>query len=350
MSVETNSTPPNSSEEYPGNFYVDLANMIEVANNTPAQDKIVLAGTPEYARAEQQKASEIDPQTRLIEHHYKDSEGRDIIIIGTEHIFDADHPEAQTLKQMVDEQTDPTKKVFILEGQYDDETQLPNDPAEAIKIGGGEFNYMRALARERGIEVVPAEPDPRDTARQILQERTNISRGEIALHYALKTLVGVIKYGETRDLADIAPYIYHAVGMAGDTSEGGWVKNSTSRNDVLHLSDADKTGILAEMPAIIDQLNEEFSKIYPGQKLLSLDESGNVNLLYDLSQSPVPWDPSQKTKIGEISQLDMLVRDRHTFELTLQALAAGKEPVVAVGNSHISTLRPAFEAQFAQVT
>lgn len=115
---------------------------------------------------------------------------------------------------------------------------------------------------------------------------------------------------------------------------------------MLHLSDADKAEILTEMPSIIDRLNQEFGKIYPGQKLLSLDKDGNISLAFDLNKQPVPWDPSLSTKIGEISQLDMLMRDRHTYDLTLQALATGKEPIVAVGNSHVSTLRSAFEAQF----
>ena len=205
---------------------------------------------------------------------------------------------------------------------------------------------MRVLGEQRGIEVIPAEPDPHDSAKNILRERTDITRDEVALHYALKTLQGVISQGEPARLEDVSPYIHHAVGIAGDSREGGWVGRSTSRNDVLNLTDSDKGTIMAEMPGIITRLNEEFVKVYPGQKLLELNPDGPLTLLYDLFAQPVPWDPSAGTKIAEISQQDMLMRDRHTFELAVQALEQGKEPIIAVGSSHVSTLTPAFEAQF----
>lgn len=195
MPAETNSTPQENIKGYSGNFYADLAQSVEAQRDVPARDKIIKAGTPQYNQAEQQKALEVDPQTRLLTRHYKNRPGENITLLGTEHIFEADHPQAQALREMVDGIADPSKAVFILEGQYDDETQLPSDPDEAIKVGGGEFNYLRALAEKRGIEVVPAEPNPHDTARQILQERADISRSEIALHYALKVLASVIAQG-----------------------------------------------------------------------------------------------------------------------------------------------------------
>lgn len=319
-----------------------LAEELQLINS---ENRILIAGSEEYKMAEQQKMNEVDPVTRVIEKHYCDKAGREVILFGTEHIFDADHQEAQYLAGIVQSIPEGAKKVLILEGQNQDSTERPNDPREAIKVGGGEFNYMRVLGEQRGIEVVPAEPDPHDCARNILKERTDITREEVALHYALKVLQGSIKKGEPARLEDVAVYIHHAVGIAGDASEGGWVKHSTSRDEVLSMTDTEKNTVSIEMPGIVNKLNDEFAKAYPGQKLLDLKPDGTITLLYHLFAQPVPWDPSEETKVAEISRMDMLMRDRHTFELTMQALEQGKEPIIAVGSSHVSTLKPAFEAQ-----
>lgn len=311
-----------------------------------SENQILVAGTPEYTAAEQQKMNEVDPVTGVVEKRYRDKTGQEAILLGTEHIFDPDHPEAEYLKGIVDAIPEGSSKVLILEGQYQDSTTRPADPREAIKVGGGEFNYMRVLGEQRGIEVVPAEPDPHDTAKNILQERTDITRDEVALHYALKVLQGVVKQGEPARLEDVAVYIHHAVGIAGNKAEGGWVEKSTSRDEVLAMGEPEKAAAVGEMSEIVVKLNEEFTKVYPDQKLLDLQPDGTITLLYDLFAQPVPWDPSAGTKVAEISQMDMLMRDRHTFELTMQALKEGKEPIIAVGSSHVSTLKPAFEAQF----
>lgn len=310
-----------------------------------SENQILVAGTPEYTAAEQQKMNEVNPVTRVVEKHYKDKTGHEVVLLGTEHIFDPDHPEAKYLKSFVEAVPEGSNKVLILEGQYQDSTTRPSDPREAIKVGGGEFNYMRVLGEQRGIEVVPAEPDPRDTAKNILRERTDITRDEVALHYALKVLQGVVKQGEPARLDEVAPFIHHAIGIAGDISEGGWVQKSTSRDEVLGMTELDKTEVVSEMPSLLSKLNEEFAEVYPGQQLLDLQSDGTITLLYDLFAQPVPWDPSVGTKVAEISQMDMLMRDRHTFELTMKALEEGKEPIIAVGSSHVSTLKPAFESQ-----
>ncbi len=319
-----------------------LTEELQIINS---ENQILVAGTPEYTAAEQQKMNEVDPVTRVVEKRYHNKQGQEAVLIGTEHIFDPDHPEAEYLKGVIDAIPEGSNKVLILEGQYQDSTTRPADPREAITVGGGEFNYMRVLGEQQGIEVVPAEPDPHDSANNILKERPDITRDEVALHYALKVLQGVVKQGEPARLEDVAVYIHHAAGMAGDKSEGGWVDVSTSRDEVLNMNETQKKAVVGEMPGIITKLNEEFSKVYPNQKLLELQPDGTVTLLYDLFAQPVPWDPSEDTVIAEISRMDMLMRDRHTFELTMQALEQGKEPIVAVGSSHVSTLQPAFEAQ-----
>jgi|GEM_PF-6466080 len=333
-----------------------LRKTVELQNKTKeSESKILVAGSTEYITAEQQKPSEVDPTTRVIEQHYHSDSGQEVVLLGTEHTYDANSPEAQYLGSLVRAIPPDSKKVLILEGQYDDATELPDDPEEAIRVGGGEFAYMGALAKQQGVEFVPAEPDPHENAQKILVERPDITRDEIALHYALKVLVGVFRYDEASRVEDVAPYIHHAVGIAGNTSEGGWVEKSTSRDGVLNMSESEKTEVTGEMPTIVEKLNSEFAKIYPGKKLLDLQPDGSITLLYDLNQQPVPWDPTPdregrpRTKISEISSMDMLMRDRHTFELANQAIERGQEPIIVVGNSHASTLKPAFESQFQKV-
>lgn len=321
-------------------------------NLLAAITKILVAGSTEYIEAERAKEKIKDPKTGLITLQYEGADNTKLTILGTEHQNDIYHPEITYLGELVEAIPADSKTVFILEGQYGNTQDLPEDPAEALKVAGGEFGYMAALARQRGIEYMPGEPDPHITAEQILRERPDISRGDIALHYALKTLEPLFRNEKTLPIEKVAPYIHHSAGIAGDITVGGWVQHVTSRDEVLVMSEKQKAEVVAEMPEIVRNLNNQFKKIQPGVQLLDLQPDGTLRLLYDLSKSPVTWDPAPEiagkpvTVITEISRLDMLMRDRYTLHLIQQVLNEGKEPIVAVGNSHITTLRPALDAVF----
>lgn len=331
------------------NFKVEL----RYAENMEAlQEKILTAGSTAYIQAEQEREVEKDPQTNMVERHYLTPDGRNIALLGTEHRYDANDPEIRYLHDIVEAIPEGSNNVLILEGQYGDTKPIPVDPAEAVKVAGGEFGYMAALANRRGIEWIPAEPDARQNAEAIIAERPDITRDQLALHYGLKTLVGIYGQSDSLPLEEVAPYIYHSVGVAGDTINGGWVQRSVSRNETVQLTDDEKMQISTEIPEIIEKLNIGFAKIKPGKQLLSL-EDGMVTLHYDLNKPPILWDPTpstgEGTPITEISQLDMLMRDRRTFALVQQAIADGKQPIIAVGSSHVSTLQPAFDAAFKRV-
>jgi len=321
-------------------------------NILAAITKILVAGSAEYIEAEQAKEKIKDPKTGLITLQYQGADNTKLTILGTEHQNDIQNPEIIYLGELVKAIPADSKTVFILEGQYGNTQDLPEDPNEAIKVAGGEFGYMAALARQRGIEYIPGEPDPRTTAEQILRERPDISRGDIALHYALKTLAPLFRDEKKLPVEAVAPYIHHSVGIAGNTTVGGWVQHATSRDEVLAMNEKQKAEIIAVMPEIVRKLNTQFQTIQPETQLLDLQPDGTLHLLYDLSKVPVIWDPAPEildqpvTVITEISRLDMLMRDRHTLHLIQQALDNGKEPIVAVGNSHVATLRPALDAVF----
>lgn len=315
-------------------------------------DAVLLSGTREYLDAERVKEQVKDPETGLIELNYQAEDGTPITVFGTEHRYDVDDPEIIYLDKFVRSIPPDSKTVIILEGQYGNAQDLPEDPAEAIKVAGGEFGYMASLAKQQGVEFVPGEPDPHDTAEQILRERPDITRDDIALHYGLKTLEPLFREKKSLPVDEIAPYIHHSVGIAGDAGVGGWAEHPTSREEVLGLSEEQKTEIVAEMPDIVQKLNAQFEKLRPDVQLLDLQPDGTLRLLHDLGKQPVAWDPAPEvsgqsaTVITEISRLDMLMRDRHTFRLIQRVLEQGQEPVVAVGNSHVTTLQPALDAAF----
>lgn len=324
-------------------------------NILAAITKILVAGSAEYIKAERAKERIKDPKTGLITLQYQVADGIKLTILGTEHQNDIHHPEIIHLGELVEAIPADSKTVLIVEGQYGNTQDLPEDPVEAIKVAGGEFGYMAALARQRGVEYVPGEPDPHTTAEQILRKRPDISRGDIAFHYALKTLAPLFRDAKKLPVKAVALYIHHSVGIAGDITAGGWVQHVTSRDEVLAMSDEQKAEIIAEMPEIVRKLNAQFQTIQLEAQLLDLKPDGMLHLLYDLSKSPVMWDPAPEivgkpiTVITEISRLDMLMRDRHTLHLIQQALDEGKEPIVAVGNSHVTTLKPALDAAFHTV-
>ena len=319
-------------------------------NILAAITKILVAGSAEYIEAERAKEKIKDPKTGLITLQYQGVDGIKLTILGTEHQNDIQHPEIIYLSELVKSIPTDSKTVFILEGQYGNMKDLPEDPAEALKIAGGEFGYMAALARQRGIEYMPGEPDPHITVEQILREHQDISRGDIALHYALKTLAPLFRDEKKLPVEAVALYIHHSVGIAGDITAGGWVQHATSRDEVLVMSDEQKTEIIAEMPEIVRKLNAQFQTIQPEAQLLDLQPDSTLQLLYNLRKSPVMWDPAPEiagksvTVITKISRLDMLMRDRHTLHLIKRVLNEGKEPIVAVGNSHVTTLKPALDA------
>lgn len=316
------------------------------------ESKILKSGSEQYREAERLRSDTEDPDTRIVESHFVNSDGLEITVLGTSHTFDPEDPEVKYLDTLVREKADNPKTVLILEGQYAKDEGLPPDPSEAVKLGGGEFNYVAALADQLGVEYTPAEPDAHDNAVNILAESPNLSPTEVALHYGVKTLSFLFKDQPTMQVEDVAPYLYHSVGVVGDETEGGIVVKRISRQEVLDISEQEKAEIIKEMPEVVARLNEAFSRLYPGEKLLELTPGGEVTLLYDLSKPPVLWDPSSEdtmgnpTVIAEISQLDMLMRDRHTFRLVMRALDQGLEPVVAVGSSHVSTLAPALNSAF----
>lgn len=322
-------------------------------NILAAITKILVAGSAEYIEAERAKEKIKDPKTGLITLQYQGADNTKLTILGTEHQNDIHHPEIIHLGELVEAIPADSKTVLILEGQYGNTQDLPEDSVEAIKVAGGEFGYMAALARQRGVEYVPGEPDPHTTAEQILREHPDISRGDIALHYALKTLAPLFRDVKKLPIEAVALYIHHSVGIAGDITAGGWVQHVTSRDEVLVMSDEQKAEIIAEMPEIVRKLNTQFKKIQPEVQLLDLQPDGALHLLYNLSKPPVAWDPAPEiadqpvTMITKISRLDTLMRDRHTFHLIQQALDDGKEPIVAVGNSHVTTLKPALDAAFS---
>lgn len=319
-------------------------------NILAAITKILVAGSAEYIEAERAKEKIKDPKTGLITLQYQGADNTKLTILGTEHQNDLHHPEIIYLGELVEAIPADSKTVLILEGQYGNTQDLPEDPAEALKVAGGEFGYMAALARQRGIEYIPGEPDPYVSAQQILRERRDISRDDIALHYALKTLAPLFRDEKKLPIETVALFIHHSVGIAGDTAAGGWVQHVTSRDEVLAMGDEQKAEIIAEMPEIVRKLNTQFKKIRSEVQLLDLQSDGTLHLLYNLSKPPVAWDPASEildqpvTVITEISRLDMLMRDRHTFHLIQQALDNGKEPIVAIGNSHVTTLKPALDA------
>lgn len=316
-------------------------------------NQVLLSGSTEYNSAEQLRRKEEDPLTGIVELHYKAVSGKEVTVLGTTHVYDTSSPEIEYLDNLVHSVPEDSPTVLILEGQYGESGTTPEDPAEAIKVAGGEFGYMAAVAKQKGIEVIPGEPDPHDNAEQILATNPKISRDDIALHYGVKTLKGIFNGTNTVPLETVAPYIHNSVGIAGDKNQGGWVDRVTSRQEVVDLSEAQKQEILAEMPAILKHLNQQFEKTKPGQQLLSLDAEGVLRLEYDLDKPPILWDPAPEqlgelpTVVTEISRLDMLMRDRHTLRLMHAALTAGKEPIIAVGSSHVSALKPALEDYFA---
>ncbi len=321
----------------------------EVVGTDP-RDQILLSGSVEYLAAEQARKELEDPVTRIVELHYS-SEGREITLLGTNHTFDPDDPGIAYLDSFVREKASNPRTVFILEGQYS-KTEAPmTNPVDAV-ITGGEFNYTASLANQLGVEYIPAEPDPRTNAEQILVENPEITREEVALHYTVKTLSALFKDQDEQPLADISPYVYCSAGIGGTTEDGGVVEKSFSRTDILEISDDLRGKINLAMPQLIEQLNEVFIKVVPGETLLELIDDDVVKLVYNLNSQPVLWDPApelsnrEPTVITKISQLDMLMRDRHTFSLMQQALDEGKEPVVAVGSSHVSTLGPAMDAAY----
>ena len=175
-------------------------------NILAAITKILVAGSAEYIEAERAKEKIKDPKTGLITLQYQGVDGIKLTILGTEHQNDIQHPEIIYLSELVKSIPTDSKTVFILEGQYGNMKDLPEDPAEALKIAGGEFGYMAALARQRGIEYMPGEPDPHTTAEQILREHPDISRDDIALHYALKTLEPLFRNEKALPIEKAAPY------------------------------------------------------------------------------------------------------------------------------------------------
>ncbi|MBI2798453.1 hypothetical protein HYX70_04140 [Candidatus Saccharibacteria bacterium] len=339
-----------ASKGQPSQLGKELSDIVDGNNKVrEAETQIIISGTQAYQTAEKGRPELEDPATGIVELHYTNSSGSEITLIGTHHVSDMADPEVQYLGDKLQSISDKSSKVLILESQYGEEGGIPDNPEDAF----GEFAYMAAVGKQAGIEVIPGEPDPHDTAKKILVERPGITRDEVALHYGLKTLVGVFRDSPTASLDAVAPYLHHSVGVAGDKSEGGWVEKSTTRDEVVRMSEQEKAIIVKEMPAIVDKLNAEFEKIKPGERLLQLEPDGKLTLLYDLNKPPVLWDPSpeqsggQPNVITEISRMDMLMRDRHTFELTVHAIKRGKEPIVAVGSSHVSTLKPAFDAAYS---
>jgi hypothetical protein len=315
--------------------------------------EVILSGSAEYKASEIQKYQEEEnPLTGIVEHHYKNASGNRIALIGTSHRYDADDPAIDYLHGVVASIPAGSHKVLILEGQYEnDANPIPVEPEEAVRTSGGEFGYMASLANQRGVEWIPAEPDPRENAKKILEEHPEVTRNQLALHYGLKTLVGIFRQDKSLPLSDVAPYIHHTVGAAGNIKDGGWVSKTTSRKEVMQQTEDERALVMTEIPAIINKLNAEFAKIKPGETLLELSEDGILTNNYDLDTPPILWDPSPQneadlTVISQISQYDMLMRDRHTMELAMQALASGKEPIIAVGSSHVSTLKPAFDRAF----
>lgn len=324
-------------------------------NLEDAATKVLLSGTIEYNNAEQHRKEDEDPRTGIVELHYKSESGKDVTVLGTTHVYDVDSPEIAYLDNLVSSIDEGSPTALILEGQYGESGSTPEDPADAIKIAGGEFGYMASLAKQKGIEVIPGEPDPHQTAEEILASNSEISRDDIALHYGVKTLKGIFNETDTVPLEQAAPYIHHSVGIAGGKDKGGWVDKVTTRQEVVDLSKAQKQEILEQMPEIVELFNTRFAEVKPGKKLLSLDSEGALHLEYDLDRPPILWDPSPEqqgeavTVLTQISRLDMLMRDRHTVRLMHDALVAGKNPIIAVGSSHVSALRPALDSYFAAV-
>ena len=173
---------------------VELKSILDERNNREsfmkqAKDRILISGSSAFAEAEVQKVYEQDPDTGLTELEYHTDSGT-VTLIGTQHRYIEDDPEIQHLGDLVRAIPEGSNVCLILEGLHGTEGELPTDPAGALKVGG-EFGYMAALARQQGIEVIPAEPATQETARQILAERPDITRGELALHYALKMMDGL---------------------------------------------------------------------------------------------------------------------------------------------------------------
>lgn len=346
--------PARSADDATFTNYAELLRDAPGAVEAPASDsatKVLVAGSPEYLAAEQRKAELQGPVTGLIALKYGAGDSPAVTILATEHREGLDDPELAYLRRYVEELEPASGAVLILEGQYDTNEYVPQDIAEAAAMG--EFTLMAAAARERGVEVIPAEADPHAIVASILVERPDITRAELAVHYTIKALNDVMGgYGQSQDLSAVAPYIHHCIGIAGDAAEGGWVEHSTSRDEVRALDESGQAEIDVEAEQLIPKLNEAFAQIVPGQSLLVRQPDGRYRLDYDLTRQPVLWDPTpeanggNETILTDISRLDMLMRDRHTLALTKAAVAAGKSPTVAFGNSHLSTLRPALEAEF----
>jgi hypothetical protein len=319
-------------------------------------NKVLLSGTSEYNSAELRRRQEEDSLTGILEMHYRTESGKNVTVLGTTHVYDIDNPEIAYLGNVVTSIPQGSPTVLILEGQYGESGTTPEDPSEAIKVAGGEFGYMAALAKQKGVEVVPGEPDPHSNAEEILATNPEISRDDIALHYGVKTLKGIFNGTNTVQLDSVAAYIHHSIGIAGEKGKGGWVNKVTLRQEVVDLNDAQKQEILEEMPEIIERLNRNFGKIKSGSELLSLDSEGMLHLEYDLDEPPILWDPAPEqlgepaTTVTQISRLDMLMRDRHTLKLMHQALAEGKEPIIVVGSSHVSALKPALDSYLTVVS
>ena len=314
---------------------------------------ILTAGTQEYRETESRRLK-IENDFGVVDVRYRDEKGNEIVALGTRHTFDPEDPEIEFLDRVVRERAVDPQTVLILEGHYSVEDQKQGDPREAVRQGGGEFNYLSALGSELGIDVIPAEPDIHDTARTITEDDPTVSSREVALHYTLKTLDSLFKGTTALPAQDIGKFIYNSASTGGVNTDGGITERKLERSEVLKLSPDEEDSIIKELPTIVADLNEAFSEIIPGQTLLEIDAEGNIRLCYDLSQSPVLWDPSlngteKQTAITRISQLDMLARDKHTFSLIQQALNDGKQPIVAVGSSHTSTLRPALDAAYTYV-
>ena len=125
-------------------------------NLLAAITKILVAGSTEYIEAERAKEKIKDPKTGLITLQYEGADNTKLTILGTEHQNDIYHPEITYLGELVEAIPADSKTVFILEGQYGNTQDLPEDPAEALKVAGGEFGYKigRASGRERVCSVV----------------------------------------------------------------------------------------------------------------------------------------------------------------------------------------------------
>ena len=210
------------------------------------------------------------------------------------------------------------KQLVMVEGFHTKNPSAQPTLEESVRIGG-EAQATVFLAQEADTEVISPEPDDKSVTEYCIAE--GFTREEIALHFALRSVPGVVRRDKPLDQAALKGCL-----------EAGLIERQRATED--------QEGAEAEAVTLINHQAEKSL----GRAFLAEDQSASITTEDAMTLLRPDPEGAITNRIGIACNK---ARDEYILDTIDAAIKEGKSPMVVYGASHLVCIRPALEYLYA---